>query len=401
MNHDNETSGASAAEVFRVSLKLGSTSFGGPMAHLGYFERTYVRSLEWISASHFANLVALCQSLPGPASSQVSFLIGWHRAGWRGALAAWAGFTLPSAFLLYLCARFAAHMQGTTAFAFAHGLKLVAVVMVAQAIWQMAQRLCRSGSKALIAALATLLALVVTGPGAQLLVLLAAGAAGVLARSAPPVPHEFASREVGPRIAWSAFILYLALLAVLPILAAVTHDRGLQLMSSFYRAGALVFGGGHVVLPLLHESLVNAQGISNSTFLDGYGLAQAVPGPLFTVAAYLGGSTTLSGSSLLPAFLAVASIFLPGMLLATAGIALWGQLARHPMALRALAGVNAGVVGILAAALYDPVWKAAVSSTFDIAIAAIGFLLLLRWQLAPAWIVALCTFASMGIAQLG
>lgn len=371
------------------------------MAHLGYFERTYVRSLEWISAGHFANLVALCQSLPGPASSQVSFLIGWHRAGWRGALAAWVGFTLPSACLLYLCARFAAQLQGTTAIAFAHGLKLVAVVMVAQATWQMAQRLCKGWPKALIAALSTLLALVFAGPGMQLLVLLAAAAAGLVARSEPLVPHEFASHEVRPRIAWSSFIVYLALLGLLPALAATTHDRGLHLASAFYRAGALVFGGGHVVLPLLHESLVNAQGISEDTFLNGYGLAQAVPGPLFTVAAYLGGSTTLSGSSLLPAVLAVVSIFLPGVLLAIAGVALWGQLARHPMALRALSGINAGVVGILAAALYDPVWKAGVGSPADIAIAVSGFLLLLRWKLAPVWVVALCTVTSMAMAQLG
>ena len=279
-----------AAEVLRVALRLGLTSFGGPIAHLGYFERVYVRERGWLSAEQYAALVALCQILPGPTSSQVGFLIGLHRAGWRGALLAWVGFTLPSAVLLYAGARLAMQAQGPLAGATLHGLKLVAVAVVAQAVWSMARRLCTDLSTAVIAVCAAALLLAASGSAVQLAALTAGFAAGLLwcrPASVPPLPTESTAQQ---RAAWLAFAAYTVLLLGLPLLAWRYPHSGLALAQVFYRAGALVFGGGHVVLPLLRAALVPTGWLSDDAFLAGYGLAQAVPGPLFTVAAYLGPS---------------------------------------------------------------------------------------------------------------
>ena len=383
-----------AAEVLRVALRLGLTSFGGPIAHLGYFERVYVRERGWLSAEQYAALVALCQILPGPTSSQVGFLIGLHRAGWRGALLAWVGFTLPSAVLLYAGARLAMQAQGPLAGATLHGLKLVAVAVVAQAVWSMARRLCTDLSTAVIAAGAAALLLGASGSAVQLAALTAGFAAGLLwcrPASVPRLPTESTAQQ---RAAWLAFAAYTVLLLGLPLLAWRYPHSGLALAQVFYRAGALVFGGGHVVLPLLRAALVPTGWLSDDAFLAGYGLAQAVPGPLFTVAAYLGPSA-LPSAPASAALIALMAIFLPGLLLAVAGSSLWMALAQRTRLRAGITGINAAVVGILAAALYNPVWTSAVRDPADIAVAAGALLLLASQRVPPLVVVLLCVAASI------
>jgi len=383
-----------AAEVLRVALRLGLTSFGGPIAHLGYFERVYVRERGWLSAEQYAALVALCQILPGPTSSQVGFLIGLHRAGWRGALLAWVGFTLPSAVLLYAGARLAMQAQGPLAGATLHGLKLVAVAVVAQAVWSMARRLCTDLSTAVIAAGAAALLLGASGSAVQLAALTAGFAAGLLwcrPASVPPLPTESTAQQ---RAAWLAFAAYTVLLLGLPLLAWRYPHSGLALAQVFYRAGALVFGGGHVVLPLLRAALVPTGWLSDDAFLAGYGLAQAVPGPLFTVAAYLGPSA-LPSAPASAALIALVAIFVPGLLLAVAGSSLWMALAQRTRLRAGITGINAAVVGILAAALYNPVWTSAVRDPADIAVAAGALLLLASQRVPPLVVVLLCVAASI------
>jgi chromate transporter len=386
-----------AAEALRVALRLGLTSFGGPIAHLGYFERAYVRERRWLSAAQYAALVALCQILPGPTSSQVGFLIGLHRAGWRGALLAWVGFTLPSALLLYASARLATHVQGPLAAAMVHGLKLVAVAVVAQAVWSMARRLCTDASTGLIAACAAALLLASSDSGAQLAALAAGFTAGLLwcrPAGVPPLPTE---STVQPRAAWLALATFTVLLLGLPLLAWRHPHSDVALAQVFYHAGALVFGGGHVVLPLLRAALVPTGWLSDDAFLAGYGLAQAVPGPLFTVAAYLGASA-VPGAPTSGALIALIAIFLPGLLLAVAGSSLWTALAQHSRLRAGITGVNAAVVGILAAALYNPVWTSAVRDPADIAVAAGALLLLATQRVSPLVVVLLCAVASIARA---
>jgi chromate transporter len=381
--------------VLRTSLYLGLTSFGGPVAHFGYFERTYVRRLGWIGSEDFAGLIALCQALPGPSSSQVGFLIGLHRAGGLGAVAAWLGFTLPSALLLYACARLSAHARGPVALAVLHGLALTAVAVVAQALLGMTRRLCpdlRTGFLAFASA-ATLL---LVGSSATQLAVLAGGAvAGILFTRRTDDAKASLATPVGlgaGTLAAAAFVLLLGALTVLSSL----YPRGyIALAEVFYRAGALVFGGGHVVLPLLRDALVPQGWISDDGFLTGYGLAQAVPGPLFSVAAYLGAANAWTPAPALAATVAVVSIFLPGLLLAVAGVALWGRVMRSAALRAALAGVNAVVVGILAAALYDPLWTTAIHGGPDVAIAVAGFLLLASGRAPPLVIVLLSTGCSV------
>ena len=383
----------SAAEVLRVALRLGLTSFGGPIAHLGYFERAYVRERGWLSGEQFAALVGLCQILPGPTSSQVGFLIGLHRAGWRGALAAWLGFTLPSALLLYAGARLSAHAQGPLASATVHGLKLVAVPVVAQAVWSMARRLCTDRSTWLIALAAAGLVFASGGPDAQLVVLAAGLAAGLLWCDPASIPPGSAAQDVRPRTAWLALAAFTLLLG-LSLFSWHPSPGGFALAQVFYRAGALVFGGGHVVLPLLRAALVPAGWLSDDAFLSGYGLAQAVPGPLFTVAAYLG-AIAVTGAPTAGALIALLAIFLPGLLLAVAGWSVWALLARHRQLRAGIAGVNAAVVGILAAALYTPVWLGAVHDWADVAVAAGALLLLQTQRVPPLVVVVSCAAASI------
>jgi chromate transporter len=386
----------SAGEVLAASLRLGLTSFGGPVAHLGYFERAYVRERGWLPAEDYAGLVALCQMLPGPASSQLGFLIGLRRAGWAGGLAAWAGFTLPSALLMFGFALLAPALHGAAALAVLHGLKLVAVAVVAQAVWSMGTRLCPDRTRAGIGLLAAIVLLAGGGAAMQLAVLLAGAVAGALlcrgVQAAPRVPEV----PVSGRAGFVALLLFLALLLLMPLVARAAPHGLAAFADVIYRAGALVFGGGHVVLPLLRDGLVPGW-LPDPAFLAGYGAAQAVPGPLFTLAAYLGAAAAPggAGTAALWSAMALVFMFLPGLLIALAGLPVWAWLGTHPHARAALAGVNAAVVGVLGAALYDPVWTSAIGNGRDVAIALAGFMLLERWRWPPLAVVALCVAGAL------
>lgn len=382
-------------EVLWEALKLGLTSFGGPIAHLGYFERTYVRRLRWLSTEQFGGLISLCQLLPGPTSSQVGFLVGLQRAGWLGALAAWVGFTLPSAMLMYAFALFAPSDPGPRMQAVLHGLMLTAVVVVAQAVWSMSRSLTPDLTRRVIAIAACVPLLFWRSGLAQLLVLLGGAFAGVLlcrthASTAPKLPAGF-----HPRVAWAALCIFLLLLVGLSSSALVQTHGPVALANIFYRSGAFVFGGGHVVLPLLQQALVPTGWLSDDRFLAGYGFAQAMPGPLFTLSAYLGAASAPPHQSLLWALDALVAIFLPGMLLAIAGLSLLGRVAGNRAANAILAGVNAAVVGLLAAALYNPVWVSAVDSAADGVMVLIAFVLLQRFKTPPVVIATVCVAASL------
>ena len=390
-----------AWEVLLASLQLGLTSFGGPIAHIGYFEHAFVRQRRWLTAGQHASLVSLCQVLPGPASSQYNFLVGLHRAGWTGAFAAWFGFTLPSVLLLYAGAMLSARAQGPLAQAALHGLKLVAVAVVAQAVWTMARKLCTDRITKALAGGAAILLLNVGGTPAQLAVLALGALAGMFwCRQSAAEPGEL-SLPVRPVVARVALAVFVALLLGLPLLAQQFPRSLAAFADVFYRAGALVFGGGHVVLPLLRDALVPAGWISDADFLAGYGLAQAVPGPLFAFAAWLGAVGDTGASPVPGAAVATLFIFLPGLLVAVAGVSLWSRLARHTRAGAALAGINAAVVGILAAALYDPVWTTAIRSGADVAIAVAGLALLQRWKVPPVVVVGLCVAVSVSLEAFG
>ena len=389
-----------ALEVLLVALGLGLTSFGGPIAHLGYFERAYVERRRWLSAEDYAGLVALCQMMPGPASSQLGFLIGLRRAGWAGAFAAWLGFTLPSAMIMFAFALLAPRFTGPLTQAGLHGLKLVAVAVVAQAVWSMGHKLCPDRRRAALALIAATLLLLVGGSLMQLLALIAGAVGGIMlcrdvdGAAAPP------KLPIGRRTGLVAGALFLLLLAGLPLAAQAAPRSMLAMAAIFYKAGALVFGGGHVVLPLLRDALVPGW-LSDHVFLSGYGAAQAVPGPLFTFAAYLGGVIAPPGASLGVtvqwSIVALIFLFLPGMLVATAGLPLWNWIGGHAPARGALAGVNAAVVGVLGAALYNPIWTSAILDARDLAIALVAFTLLERWRVPPIAIVLFCVSAAIAI----
>jgi len=384
-----------AGEVLWVALKLGLTSFGGPIAHLGYFERTYVRERRWLSPEQYGGLVSLCQLLPGPTSSQVGFLIGLHRAGWLGALAAWVGFTLPSAVLMYSFALFAPTNPSPLMRAVLHGLMLTAVVVVAQAVWSMSRSLAPDLPRRAIAVAACLPLLFLHTGFAQFITLMGGAIAGIFlcqsgSHTAPKLPAGLQTRA-----AWTALGLFLALLAGLSSSQLFQTHGPVALASIFYRSGAFVFGGGHVVLPLLQQALVPSGWVSDDRFLAGYGFAQAMPGPLFTLAAYLGAASAPAQQSLVWAVIALIAIFLPGMLLATSGLSALGRISNHNTARAALAGINAAVVGLLGAALYNPVWVSAVRSVVDIAIVLVAFILLQRFKLPPILIATLCVGASI------
>jgi len=386
-------------EVFWAFLKLGLTAFGGPIAHLGYFRREFVERRKWVDDTEFGGLLALCQFLPGPASSKLGFSLGLLRAGWPGALAAFAAFTLPSAVLLFAFASLLPFLAGVVGQASIHGLKLVAVAVVAQGVLGMARQLCPDAPRATIAAVAVALILAFGRAWVQVLVVGLGAVAGLLTCRAvePPAPDEGLRLPYGRRLGVTLLTAFVLLLAALP-LAARGHSGLLPVAAAFYRAGALVFGGGHVVLPLLRESVVTPGWVSSDDFLAGYGAAQAVPGPLFTFAAYLGARLPATDGGLLGASVALIAIFLPGFLLIAGALPLWRSIGHTPVAARAIAGINAAVVGLLAAALYDPVWTSAVGGPLDVAIAAIAFTLLVAWRASALVTVLWCVGAAVAIA---
>ena len=397
-----ETREGNALEVLRVFLKLGLSSFGGPIAHIGYFREEFVTRRRWLDEQAYADLVALCQFLPGPASSQVGFSIGLMRAGYLGGLAAWTGFTLPSAIMLLLFAYGVGSLSGALGTGLLHGLKLVAVAIVAQAVWGMARTLCPDRERASIAAVAALIILFSSSSLAQIIAILLGAVAGlVLCRDAPPPPggHVAMGLSRGAGIgALSAFFILLGCFLLLPGRVAVP---GFDQFAAFYRSGALVFGGGHVVLPLLREAFVSPGWVSDDAFLAGYGAAQAVPGPLFTFAAYLGAVIGPEPHGLAGAVLGLIGIFLPGILILLGMLPFWDAFRTRPGAQAAMRGVNAAVVGLLGAALYNPLWTTTVKTPGDFGVALVGFVLLVAWRAAPlvAVVVCACGGIALGLAS--
>ena len=390
----------SALEVFITFLKLGLTSFGGPIAHLGYFHRELVERRHWVEESEYAQLLGLCQFVPGPASSQLGFTLGLLRGGWAGAIAAFVAFTLPSALLLFAFAALLPQISGTIGDAAIHGLKLVALAVVAHGVLGMTRQLCPDGPRAAIATFAAVVILVAGQAWVQLLVVALGGVAGLaVCRNVQPVAGGGLPLRYGPTLGWMLIAVFALLLIGLP-LAAQNGEGLLAVMEAFYRAGALVFGGGHVVLPLLEETVVNPGWISPDEFLAGYGAAQAVPGPMFTFAAYLGARLPGSDGGVIGASISLGAIFLPGFLLVAGILPLWRAIMGRPIAARAIAGVNAAVVGLLGAALYDPVWTSAVRGPVDIAIALGGFTLLAAWRVSAILVVIWCVSASIASALL-
>lgn len=378
-----------AWEVLFAFLRLGLTSFGGPVAHLGYFRAEFVSRRAWIDERSYADLVALCQFLPGPASSQVGMALGMQRAGWSGALAAWIGFTLPSALALIAFAYGVALDGALGASGAVRGLKVVAVAVVAQAVWGMARSLCPDGFRATLAIAAAVLVLGQPSATAQLGAIVGCGLAGAIWVKLPPdavVPH--AGYGVSRRAAAGLLAGFVLLLAGLPLIQAFTPTPGLAMVEGFYRTGSLVFGGGHVVLPLLQSVVVPPGWVSADDFLAGYGAAQAVPGPLFAFAAYLGAVAQGPLSGWLGGLALLVAIFLPAALLVLGALPFWDAWRRHTAARATMAGVNAGVVGILLAALYDPVWTSAIGSRTDFGLGLVAFGLLVIGRVSTAIVVA-------------
>jgi chromate transporter len=392
----------SPLEVLRVFLKLGVSCFGGPIAHIGYFREEFVVRRRWLDEQAYVDLVALCQFLPGPASSQVGFSIGLMRAGYRGALAAWTGFTLPSAIALVLFAYGAGALGGPAGTGLLHGLKLVAVAIVAQAVFGMARTLCPDRERASIAAVTALIILFSPSSLAQIVAIVLGGIAGLrFCRGAPPPEASHVLMPVSRAAGVTALTAFLILLVGLPLLERVWMSQGVALFDAFYRSGALVFGGGHVVLPLLREAFVVPGWVSDDTFLAGYGAAQAVPGPLFTFAAYLGTVVNLSPHGVAGAALGLFGIFLPGILILLGTLPFWDAFRQRAGAQAAMRGVNAAVVGLLGAALYNPLWTRAVKTPGDFAIALVGFVLLLVWRAPPLLVVAVSAAGGVALAFAG
>ncbi|QCL92369.1 MULTISPECIES: chromate efflux transporter [Rhizobium/Agrobacterium group] len=388
-------------EVFAAFLKLGVTSFGGPIAHLGYFRDELVVRRKWIDEAGYADLVALCQFLPGPASSQVGFALGLLRAGPLGALMAWTAFTLPSAILLLLFATVAASIEGPVGTGLLHGLKIVAVSVVAQAVWGMAKSLAPDRQRASIALAGIVCVVFLAGAFGQILALAVGAIAGLaFCRNGAVRDASHLQFRVSKSVGYIALTAFILLLGLLPLLAAVAGSQGLSLFDAFYRAGALVFGGGHVVLPLLQSEVVATGWVTEDAFIAGYGATQAVPGPLFTFAAYLGAVVAPQPNGVAGAAIALIAIFLPGMLLLIGALPFWEGFRRHLLAQAAMRGANAAVVGILGAALYDPVWTSAIFTSKDFTLALAGFILLTVWKTPPWVVVVICAAGGVLLALL-
>ena len=391
---------ASVLEVLLVFFQLGLTSFGGPAAQLGYFREEFVGRRKWLDDKSYSDLVALCQFLPGPASSQVGMALGFGQRGWLGAIAAWIGFTLPSAVALIFFALGISEWEALAQSGAIHGLKIAAVAIVAQAVWGMSKSLCPDKTRAWIAVVATLIAVALPSSLGQILAILIGGVAGlklVCVDAQPPaLPHPHVKGKATGVVLLGVFS---ALLFLLPPISAMTGSPVLQAFSDFYQAGALVFGGGHVVLPLLQASVVPTGLVSNEAFLAGYGATQTVPGPLFTFAAYLGSIMPSPMGGWIGGLTLLFAIFLPGFLLVMAALPYWESLRQRVSVQQAMAGVNAAVVGILAAALYDPVWTSAIQSKADFGLALFAFALLVHARLSPVLVVLLTAAGGWLLAQ--
>lgn len=392
--------GRCALAVFKAFLQLGLTSFGGPVAHIGYFRKELVEKQRWVSESQFSQLLAICQFLPGPASSQLGFALGLLRAGWLGALAAFLAFTLPSAIALVSFAALLPYLSDSIGEATIHGLKLVAFAVVADAVWMMSKKLCPDLARRGIALVTTILLLITSVIWAQLLIVLGGAVAGILL--CPTSTFESKDRirvSYGKMLALTLLTIFLILLSVAIF---IPYEAGLQgIAQTFYRAGALVFGGGHVVLPLLQDATVTLGLVSNENFLSGYGASQAIPGPMFSFSAYLGAiMPAKEGVSWIGASTALASIFLPGFLLISAVLPLWETISSNPIATKAIAGINAAVVGLLVAALYNPIIKIGIINFSDLAIGLIGLAMLMVWRLSPLLVVLWCLLASITLVLL-
>lgn len=379
---------ASVVSILLIFLRLGLTSFGGPVAHIGYFREEFVNRRKWLSDQSYADLVALCQFLPGPASSQVGLALGMSQGGFRGALAAWCGFTLPSAIALILVAYGATQPYGMISAGVVQGLKLIAVAVVAHAVWGMAQNLCRGRTEiAIMLAVACAMLVMPTVWLQPALILLAALVGWLLLERTADAEDVHLPVQVSMAAGKRLLLIFAALLVLLPLLAALVPSAGLTLFDLFYRIGSLVFGGGHVVLPLLQAESVPTGMISDDLFLAGYGAAQAVPGPLFTFAAYLGTAmNTLPGW--LGGVIALVAIFTPSFLLVAGVLPFWEQLRRRTGVRAALAGVNAAVIGLLLAALYNPIWTGTLHAPVHFALVLLAFAALQIWKL-PVWLLVL------------
>lgn len=380
--------------VFLIFLRLGLTSFGGPIAHLAYFRDEFVTRRKWLTERSYADLVALCQFLPGPASSQVGIALGLSRSGYAGALAAWAGFTLPSALALILFAMGVASYGDAMPSGVLRGLKVVAVAVVAQAVWGMARNLCPDAPRITIMAAATCLVLLVPSAWGQMgVIAVAAGIGLMLFKPQVGAAHDPLPITVRRRVALFWLALFLALLTGLPLLTNVFPNQALSMVDAFYRAGSLVFGGGHVVLPLLQAEVVPTGWVGNDAFLAGYGAAQAIPGPLFTFAAFLGASMNDAPSGWVGGVVCLLAIFAPSFLLVVGALPFWERLRRSTRTQAALSGINAAVVGLLLAALYQPVWTSAIRAPQDFGLALVALVALMFWKLPP-WLVV----AGSGVA---
>lgn len=389
-------------EVFSAFLKLGLTSFGGPIAHLGYFRDELVVRRKWTDEKGYGDLVALCQFLPGPASSQVGFALGLLRAGFPGALAAWAAFTLPSAAIIVAFAFGAGIFGGPVGDDVIHGLKVVAVAIVAQAVWGMARNLCPDRERASIALAAVLVAVLVGGSTGQIGAIVSGGLAGLVLCRQPVSRIEGELRFGVPKwLGLTCLATFVVLFFALPVLSGVISWQGVTIADAFYRAGALVFGGGHVVLPLLETEVVRTGWVSAEQFLAGYGMTQAVPGPLFTFAAYLGAVLQPPPNGFLGAAIALVFVFLPGFLLLVGTLPFWDDLRTKPNAQAAIRGANAAVVGILGAALYSPVWTSAIIGPYEFALALTCFVLLTVWKTPPWLVVAISACGGLAIGFTG
>jgi len=382
--------------LFLIFLRLGLTSFGGPVAHLGYFREEFVARRQWLSERAFTDLVALCQFLPGPASSQVGIAVGILRRGYVGALVCWAGFTLPSAILLIFFALGLSGHADMLPLAALHGLKVVAVAVVAQAVWGMARNICTDLSRVIIMLIAACTCLAFSGTLSQIAVIVLSAVTGLaLFPAAPSAAPDALPIGVTARSGLIWLGIFVLLLIGLPILSRCFNSPALSHFEAFFRVGSLVFGGGHVVLPLLHAEVVPSGLVGNDTFLAGYGAAQAIPGPLFTFAAFLGASMTVGPSGVAGGLLCLLAIFAPSFLLVAGSISCWNTLRRNPRMQGALAGVNAAVVGMLLAALFHPVWTSAIHAASDFALALAALLALVCWRFPPWLVVVLSALLEM------